>query len=143
MGALYTRPAPPCWANCQQKSSFLLLWIDFFQYTNRTSSANHMAYTTQPVSVACQNHLAWLCDSVRVVLFPSIKGKNTVVLWAEIGVLLSKGMIEPVIPKHIRLLQRWLYSQGSWWAWRHNTQQVPISPACHCSFSLWSDLHFL
>ncbi len=49
---------------------------------------------------------------------------------------LSRGLL------HMRPIQRWLHDRVPRWVWQHGMYRVSVTPSCHHTFSLWSDLAF-
>ncbi len=55
----------------------------------------------------------------------------------------AAAAVTPLGLLHMRPLQHWLHGRVLRWAWQSGTLRVQVTPACHQTFTPWSDLSFL
>ncbi len=60
-----------------------------------------------------------------------------------LGHIAAAAAVTPLGLLHMRPLQHWLHGRVLRWAWQSGTLRVQVTPACHQTFTLWSDLSFL
>ncbi len=108
-----------------QRISFLGMELD---------SVNQTARLTQERTQLVQNCLKTLSGrtAVPLKLFQRL-----------LGHMAAAAAIVPLGLLHMRPLQHWLHGRVPRWAWKHGTHRVQITPACHKTFSLWTDPSFL
>ncbi len=60
-----------------------------------------------------------------------------------LGHMAAAAAVTPLGLLHMRPLQHWLHGRVPRWAWQSGTLRVQVTPACHQTFTPWSDLSFL
>ncbi len=60
-----------------------------------------------------------------------------------LGHIVAAAAVTPLGLLHMRPLQHWLHGRVPRWAWQSGTPRVQVTPACHQTFTPWSDLSFL
>ncbi len=58
-----------------------------------------------------------------------------------LGHMAAAAAVTPLGLLHMRPLQHWLRGRVPRWAWQSGTLRVQVTPACHQTFTPWSDLH--